>query len=119
MATTGVSWGSPGTFVIASNKWITDTSWHYIAVVIDRSGENKSRIYIDGNDVSALPADGVTTVSQILNTMPLRLGADANGGNPWTGSLDECSIAFRVRSKDWVRLSYINQKLDDRLIEFR
>ncbi len=119
MATTGVSWGSPGTFVIASNKWITDTSWHYIAVVIDRSGENKSRIYIDGNDVSALPADGVTTVSQILNTMPLRLGADANGGNPWTGSLDECSIAFRVRSKDWVRLSYMNQKLDDRLIEFR
>lgn len=119
MATSAGSWGNPGTFTLASNKWITDSAWHHIAVVIDRSGENKSRMYIDGSDVSSLPATGMTAIGNVSNTLPLRFGADANGGNPWFGILDECSIAFGIRSQEWIRLSYMSQKINSQFVEFR
>ncbi len=120
LATNAGGWGDSGTFVLASEAWITDTSWHYIAVVLDRSGKDKSRLFIDGADVSLLPAGGdAAALGAVVNHSPLRLGADANGGNPWNGVLDECSISFRARSETWVRLCYMNQRIDDHLVEFR
>jgi hypothetical protein len=119
MAAGAGTWGDSGTFVLASNTWITDSAWHHVAVVADRSGENKSRMYIDGTDASTLPANGITTVGEVVNTAPLRLGADANDGNLWAGFLDECSISYRVRSQEWIRLSYFNQKIDSPLIVVR
>jgi hypothetical protein len=88
-------------------------------VCIDRSGDDRSRLYIDGEDVSILPTARMAPIGNVVNTMPLRLGADANGGNPWTGCLDECELAFRVRSAGWARLRYMNQKTDDRLVVFK
>ncbi len=119
MSTAAESWGNSGTFTLASNKWITDTAWHHIAVVVDRSGENKSRMYIDGSDVSSLPATGMMAIGNVSNTLPLRFGGDASGGNPWFGFLDECSISFKTRSQEWIRLSYMNQKMVDQLVEFK
>jgi hypothetical protein len=111
------AWGDTRTFVLASNIWITDSSWHHVAAVIDRSGGNNSRLYIDGSDVSTLPTAGdITKVGRVVNSSPLRLGSDANGGFPWNGSLDECTVSFRTRPPDWVRLSYMNQRRDERLI---
>lgn len=119
MSTAAGSWGNSGTFTLASNKWITDTAWHHVAVVVDRSGENKSRMYIDGADVSSLPATGITSITDVSNTLPLRFGADAKGGNPWNGFLDECSISSKPRSQEWIKLSYINQKMDGQLVEIK
>jgi hypothetical protein len=91
-----------------------------VAVVIDRSGADASRLYIDGEDTSLLPGGGpLSEVGTVTNDTPLRFGADANGGNPWNGSLDECSISSIARSADWVRLCFMNQRTDDRLLVFR
>jgi hypothetical protein len=121
IATGAGSWGSPGTFVLGSTIQIVDsTLWHHVAAVFDRSDSRKCRLYIDGADVSALPAGGdIAGIGALVNSAPLRLGADANGGCPWKGSLDECSISSRVRSADWIWLCYVNQKQDDRLVTFR
>jgi hypothetical protein len=119
MATDTGTWGSSGTFTIASAKWITDSLWHHVAVCIDRSGDDRSRLYLDGEDVSILPTARVAPIGTVTNTMPLRFGADANGGNPLTGCIDECELTFRARPAGWARLSYMNQKTDDRLVVFR
>jgi hypothetical protein len=120
IATGAGSWGSSKTFVLGSNIQIVDsTTWHHVAAVFDRSGNGKCRLYIDGSDVSSLPAGGdIASIGALVNSAPLRLGADANGGCPWKGSMDECSVSWKVRSPDWVRLCYMNQKQQDALVKW-
>jgi hypothetical protein len=120
LSTNSGGWGDSGTLVLASDTRIADTGWHYVAAVFDRSGKDKSRLYFDGTDVSLLPTGGdAAALGTVVNHAPLRLGADANGGNPWNGVLDECSISFRARSADWIRLCFMNQQRDDQLIVVR
>jgi hypothetical protein len=35
------------------------------------------------------------------------------------GSIDEVRISSKARSNDWIRLCYMNQKAEDRLIQFK
>lgn len=121
IATGSGSWGDVLTFVLASRSYILDTvAWHHIAVVIDRSGNNKCKLYIDGSVVTVTSVGGdITDIGPIVNSAPMRLGSDAKGGCPWKGALDECSIAFTPRSPDWVKLCYSNQKTDGKLVFFR
>jgi hypothetical protein len=119
MASSSGAWGSPGTFVLASDLWITDTSWHHITLVVDRHKENNSRIYIDGKDGSSLPASGTSTAGEITNSVPFRFGADGNGNNGWNGSLDEISLSHTTRSGDYIKLMFESQKSTGRLITIR
>ena len=121
IATGAGSWGASRTFVLGSTIQIVDsTVWHHIAAVFVRSGNDKCRLYIDGTEVSSLPAGGdITSLSAVVNSAPLRLGADANGGCPWKGSMDECSVSLTVRSPDWIRLCYMNQKQNDKMVILR
>jgi hypothetical protein len=119
MASASGTWGSPGTFVLASDIWITDTSWHHIALVIDRHKENSSRIYVDGKDGSSLPANGTSTAGEITNPVPFRFGADGNGNNAWNGSLDEISLSHTTRSGDYIKMMFESQKNTGRLITIR
>jgi hypothetical protein len=119
MASASGTWGSPGSFVLASDIWITDTTWHHIALVIDRRKENNSRIYVDGKDGSSLPASGTSTDGEITNSVPLRFGADGNGKNGWNGSLDEISLSHITRSGDYIKLMFESQKSTSKLISIR
>ena len=113
------SWGDVGTFVLTSNVWITDSAWHHVAAVLDRSGLDSCRVFIDGRDVSSFPtAGGIANLGSIVNDAPLRFGADANGNNAWEGALDEISISFRARSPEYVRLCYMNRKSEDELVNW-
>jgi hypothetical protein len=117
-ATDTGTWGGARTFVLASRVFITDTvAWHHIAVVIDRAGNSYCKLYIDGSMITSFSVGGdIANVGEVVNSVPLRLGSDAKGGCPLNGSLDECSVAFTVRSPDWVKLCYMNQKKDDKLV---
>ena len=120
MATGAGSWGGPRTFVMGSSTQITDTaSWHFIAAVFDRSGNAQCRLYMDGADVSSAPAGDIAGLGALVNSASLRLGADDNGGCPWKGALDECSISFGARSPDWFKLCFANQKQKDKLVLFK
>lgn len=120
IATDTGSWSNAGTFVLTSDIWITDSSWHHVAAVADRVDNNNCRIYIDGSDVSTLPSGGdIKNIGRVVNSSPLRIGSDANGGYQWHGSIDECSIVFKAHSSSYIKLSYMNQKTDDALIIFR
>jgi hypothetical protein len=114
------SWGDEGTFVSASNIFLADTTtWHHVAVVINRSGNNQCRLYIDGVEVPSRPGGNIAAVGPVVNSLPLRIGADAKGGCPWKGGIDECSFSRGVRSAEWIKLCYMNQRTDDKLIIFK
>jgi len=123
MATGSGEWGETGTFVLSSKGVgaITDTiAWHHIAVTIDRSGNSGCKVYIDGSDVSDTPAGGdITSIGSLINTVPLRIGAESDGDAPWVGGIDECTIARTVRPAAWIRLCYINQGSNDLLVTLR
>lgn len=117
---TGV-WGDAHTLVLNSKTAIADTStWHHIAVTINRTENKNCRLFIDGADVTLPTGDDITTVGSVVNTFPVRIGSDnGNGDTKWKGLLDECSVSLRARSSDWIRLSYMNQREDNELIEFK
>ena len=119
-ATGAGEWGDARTFVSGSDTYITDTvSWHHVVAVFDRSGNSNCLLYIDGKESQSFRGGGdITSLGSIINSAPMRLGADAKGGCPWNGIIDECTFSFTVRSADWVKLCYMNQKTDDKLIFF-
>jgi hypothetical protein len=119
MASGGTRWGDDGAFDIMSSVSITDsTIWHYIFVVIDRSGTGNCRIYIDGTDRTGSAFGNVANVHDMVNTLRLRIGTenDNSGGN--RGAIGEATIAFAARSADWAKLSYMNQKERDALVKW-
>jgi hypothetical protein len=120
VATGGMNWGDQGSYNMASTIQITDlTAWHHLAAVVDRSNNQRCRLYIDGVDVSGITQGTLSTVGVINNTLPARIGIEADGNYPFTGSLDEIRISFAARSADWLRLCYMNQKAQDQLVIFR
>ena len=94
------------------------TVWHYVVAVIDRSDNTRCRTYIDGVDVTGGSNGDITQVGELVTTVPLRIGAEADNECQWTGSIDECVISGTARSDAWIRMCYLNQGPDDRLVEF-
>ncbi len=120
-ASAGNSWGSDGSFDFRSREDAVvkdSTAWHHVAAVFDRSGAARCRVYIDGVDVTGSSKGDVATVSALTNGLPLRIGAEADDDYQWTGNLDECSISYVARPEAWIRLCFVNQRPDDRLVEF-
>jgi hypothetical protein len=120
VATGGTVFGDTGSFRVKSNIALTDTArWHHVVAVIDRSISAKCRLFIDGVDRSGIVEGDITTVGALSNTLAFRLGEAANGGFSFAGYLDEVEMAYAVRSADWIRLEYMNQKTVDALVEFK
>ncbi|MCX7725697.1 MAG: DUF2341 domain-containing protein [Chitinispirillaceae bacterium] len=122
IATSGAKWGDQGAFDFysRSDAPVSDTtSWHYVVAVINRNDSTKCRAYIDGVDMTGGFNGKLSTVGSLSNTLPLRIGAEADNGYPFIGIIDECRIFKGVQSEEWVRLSYINQGLSDKLVEFK
>jgi hypothetical protein len=120
--TTAASWGNPGSF----NFWsktetaiLDTTTWHHVAVVFNRATNDSCKCYIDGVDVTATLDGNVTSVGSIINTLSLRIGSESDNNYSFTGSIDECVISNKSRGSNWIKLSYINQGSNDRLIQFR
>jgi hypothetical protein len=118
-ATGGANWGEAGSFAISSNVAITDFAWHYVSVVINKSGNNNCRTFIDGVSTTTSPNGNVALVGNITNNLPFRIGLEADNQRGFNGSLDEVVVSHTLRSADWHKLCYMNQKLVDALVEFR
>jgi hypothetical protein len=119
MATSGAAWKDDGTFDFASNLAISDTTtWHYIFAVIDRSSNSNCRMYVDGIDRTGNINGNVTHVSDVRNTLRLCIGTENDKNDSYKGALREVTITSAVRSADWVKLSYMNQKEQDALVKW-
>ena len=118
MASGGAQWGDLGSFDMAGNLAITDTTtWHFLFVVIDRSDNTRCRMYVDGIDRTGTVRGNATSVADVANAINLRMGIESDNDYPFKGSLGEATITFTARSADWVKLSYMNQKELDALVQ--
>ena len=101
-----------------SGRFFQQTGWHYLVYSVDITN-NVQLLYIDGtlccSTNSAIPIvySGVGTDTY--------LGKHGNGRTDFDfiGKIDEVHVDKIVRSADWVKLCYMNQRADDKLVEFR
>ena len=90
--------------------------WTYIAGV--RSG-NKQFLYANGVcvDISVTLAASANPRVSGLNFLIGKVSAGA--ANYFNGTIDEVCVSNVVRSADWIRLCYMNQKSIDALVSFK
>jgi len=114
--------GGTGTWY-ALNGAITEKQWSHVVGI--RHG-GKQLLYCDGVLVDSTTDIWQNTVSRNTgNDLYIGRFAEAitvpvpEGFCYFKGSIDEVRILNRAQSPDWVRLCYMNQRTDDRLVVFR
>jgi hypothetical protein len=99
---------------IDTTEKIADSVWHHVSATYDGA---EARIFVDGvlkNTISysgGIPYNGDPDFT---------IGRHAIGkvGHFFTGNIDEVECASVVRSPDWIKLAFMNQKPDDALVMF-
>jgi len=120
VATDGNVWGDNGSFNLYTVLALNDTTtWHYVSVVLDRSGNSNCKLYFDGISMPYYSSGDIQTVGNITNTYNLRIGSDAIADYTFKGYIDECTFAYTARSADWIKLCFMNQRSEDKLVKFR
>lgn len=119
MANGGSDWGDDGSFDIAGDREISDsTEWHQVFVVIDRTDNANCRMFLDGSECTGARIGNSTSVTAVNTPHSLRFGTENDNNASFSGAIDEPTVAFTVRSADWVKLCYMNQKPDDALVRW-
>lgn len=99
-----IGFGSSLFFFVESDARITDTSWHYIAAMFQ-----PKRITLcidDSRKEYDLPETPIPSPEAGF------IGGKSflDGTEPFAGNIDEVRISNTIRSADWIRLNYMNQK---------
>lgn len=116
-ASGGSSWGNEGSFNLTSSGSVADsTGWHHVAVVIDRSGNDACKMYIDGSESTGTILGDVTSLGDVSNSVNFRIGAESDDEFFLRGYIDEITIANSLRSAGWIKLCYENQKPSQTLV---
>jgi hypothetical protein len=87
---------------------LIDGHWHLAAGTFD---ESYLHLYLDGQEVSKIPALGPLGYFFPLNATMGKHG-HLKPDFTFTGDLDEAQIHAVARSQDWMLLSFENQKPD-------
>jgi len=84
---------------------LNDGQWHHVAATVKRSGGSGAgvRVYVDGVLIAFNPTALPGSVS---STSHLRLGANAIGGQPFEGWLDEVQLYARALGHDEILAIY-------------
>lgn len=97
-------------FSITSVTEIDNNAWHYVTCTYDGSSNRSGmKIYID----NVLDATGTASVitSTILNNQLLALGAESDGGNQYTGQLDD--VRFYKKELTQANVTTLAKQLGD------
>jgi hypothetical protein len=90
-------------------------AWKYIVGVRDGA---KEYLYVDG----ALASDSIALRDSTGRSaaFDVCIGRQADAATRyWSGAIDEVNMANVARSAEWIKLSYMNQKAVNQLVEFR
>jgi len=89
---------------------VPSNEWHYACGTYDG---NKLRMYYDG----VFKSETVLVGGMDEDGLPLRIGSD-DSGKYFHGTLDETRIESTVRSADWIKACYDNQREDSAFVTF-
>jgi len=101
--------------VIKSGVFLKKTGWHYLTYSVDvMSGSQRQ--YIDGS--LCCVTDSTAPIVYKGIGADTYLGKHANGRTEFNfcGAMNEVRVCGTVRGADWIRLCYMNQRPDDKLI---
>jgi hypothetical protein len=92
--------------------------WVYVCGVRKDTSEY---LYADGicvDSVKTFDSDEGGRVESFNVEIGRRLLPDGSDGLYFSGTIDEARICTVARSRDWIRLNYMNQRTDDMLVRF-
>jgi hypothetical protein len=104
---------------VGSGKYLIHTGWHFITLTYSETAF-ATTVYIDG-----VIAGARTDPNKPINYMGLGqntcIGKHGNGktGYDFYGKIDEARAYREAVSADYIRLCYMNQRQDDRLVVFK
>ena len=99
--------------VITTTNIANDNTWHYYSLIYGTAAQvTQSKVHVDN-----LAPVSITNASSALSTVSVNLAIGANlsgSGNTeqlyYAGLIDEVRISNEVRSPDWIKTEYNNQK---------
>ncbi len=101
-----------------SGVFLKKTGWHFLSYSIDVAA-GVQRLYIDGSPCCVTES----TVPIVYGGIggDVYFGRHGNGKTVFNfeGGIDEVRMSRNVRSADWIRLSYLNQRPDDKLVKWK
>ncbi len=87
------------------------TDWYYFAFTIDLNNADNWAVYINGIDDNGYSSGyGINYIHTPVNNIAFTLGAESDGDNPFDGKLDETRITSLLRSAEWLKTEFENQK---------
>jgi hypothetical protein len=97
---------------------VNDDQWHYVAATFADDGTPNVQdivLYVDGvtNGISASLSKPINTTAGI----DLRIG-NGHSNRRFNGPIDEARISSAVRSQDWIKACYDNQKQGSGFVRF-
>ena len=97
---------------------VTLSEWKYVAAV--RNGTS-AYLYVDGmcTDSTGIFYGDNNPSNSRDSSSDVTIGSLIGGGLHFNGSIDEVRILSVPQSPDWIKLCYMNQRPDDKLVIFK
>jgi hypothetical protein len=92
---------------------MTVGTWHHL---VGTSDGKKVRLYVNGT--LAATSDSIAAVPSLLTSADSLVIGGAWHGEHVKGIMDEVRIESALRSADWIKLCYMNQKEQDALLQW-
>lgn len=100
---------------LSSGRFLARSGWHFFCYVVDNQNMTH-RFYIDGE----LSSERQMTVPIFYSGIgsSVIIGDHGNSKKGWNfkGCIDEVRVDHTVRSASWIRLCYVNQHYDSKLV---
>jgi hypothetical protein len=98
----------------SSGPVVNDGAWHQVTVVFDRTGTEQ--LYIDGAPNVAKDISSTAQAVAAMDTVQIGFDDDSTVPLFFSGTIDEARLERVGRSPAWIKLSYENQRPDQRLV---
>ena len=112
-------------YTVCSGQYLQKTGWHYLAFTIDAASRFQS-LFIDGNQIITTYRDVSLYWHSSRNTYIGTHGFNWNAGPNndhnryrFKGAIDEVRVCRVARSPDWIKLCFMSQRKDDRLVTIK
>lgn len=87
--------------ILESPITINDGEWHHITGVIDRSGDGKALIYVDGH--LGEESGFIVPIKSVNNDLPIAIGSDSKFNYEFDGEFDEIRVWRKALSPAEIR----------------
>ena len=101
---------------VGSGRFLKQTGWHFIAMTHDETAFTTT-VYIDGM-MAGVRTDPIKSINYAGLGQNTYIGKHGNGkaGYDFFGKIDEARVYRTALPADYIKLSYMNQRMDDRLV---